>query len=407
MSIRLSAMFLILGAGLAASIGGALHYLGSNAAEPADSEASCCSAKDLDEQVLVRSSRPAAAQEEPSRPPSIPDTPVVDQHGRPLRFYSDLVKGNLVAINFLFTTCKGVCPPMGATFGKLAKDAKPGSVRLISVSVDPLTDTPQKLATWAETFGSSPNWTLVTGKKRDIDGLLRALGSFSADKINHSQLILLGDESTGTWKWINGLSSVDTIRSALDSVRGAGARGETSPDSAALRYFTDVTLVNQHGGPMRLYSDLLRGKVVVIHAFFASCKNTCPLMMSTYQKLQEHLGERLGRDVHLISITVDPENDRWELLKDYAGRVDARPGWYLLSGSRADVGAALGKLGLSTARPEGHSNVFIIGNEPTRLWKKVQGLAPADQIIEILDGVLADAGERAGRGPMPPSSRGN
>jgi protein SCO1 len=398
---------LILGTSLAASLGGVIHYVRLNAGDPANREGSCCSPKDLPEQSPSPPLPSAAAREEPSRPLSIPDTPVIDQHGRPLRFYSDLVKGQVVAVNFIFTTCKGVCPPMGATFGKLAKIANLRGVRLISVSVDPLVDTPPRLAAWAEPFGSSPNWTLVTGKKQDVDGLLRALGSFSADKTNHSQLILLGNESTGTWRRINGLSPIPTIQSALDSLREPDETSETALESAARRYFTDITLVNQNGESMRLYSDLLRGKVVVIHVFFASCKNTCPLMMATYQKLQEHLGERLGREVHLLSITVDPDNDRWEVMKDYAGRVKARPGWYLLSGPRTDVEIALGKLGLSTARPEGHSNVFLIGNEPTRLWKKVQGLAPAYQIIEILDGVLADPGEKSGREPMPPSSRGD
>ena len=105
--------------------------------------------------------------------------------------------------------------------------------------------------------------------------------------------------------------------------------------------------MNQYGETMRLYSDLLRGKVVVIHVFFSKCSNTCPLMLATDQKLQDHLGDRLGRDVHLISLTVDPENDRWESLRDYAGRLKARSGWYFLTGSREDVGFAL----RSSARP--------------------------------------------------------
>jgi protein SCO1/2 len=113
-------------------------------------------------------------------------------------------------------------------------------------------------------------------------------------------------------------------------------------------------------------------------------------MLATDQKLQEHLGDRLGRDVHLISITVDPSHDQWESLKDYASRLKARPGWYLLTGSPENVELALGKLGQSVNRREEHSNIFIIGNERTGLWKKVQGLAPSEQVITILDGVIAD-----------------
>ncbi len=156
--------------------------------------------------------------------------------------------------------------------------------------------------------------------------------------------------------------------------------------------------MNQYGESMRLYSDLLRGKVVVIHVFFSKCSNTCPLMLATYQKLQDHLGDRLGRDVHLISLTVNPENDRWEALRDHAARLKVRRGWYFLTGSSDDVGLALRKLGLAVSRREEHSNLFIVGNEPTGLWKKVQGLAPAEQIITILDGVVADQGDMSKAG---------
>ena len=68
--------------------------------------------------------------------------------------------------------------------------------------------------------------------------------------------------------------------------------------------------------------------------------------------------------------------------------------------------SALGKLGLSASRPEEHSNIFLIGNEPTQLWKKVRGLAPAEQIIEILDGVMADSGEPSRSDSGTPSRTG-
>ena len=157
---------------------------------------------------------------------------------------------------------------MGATFGKLARDLGERGVRLISVSVDPVNDTPERLAAWAGKFGSSADWTLVTGEKQDVDGLLRALGVFTADKSNHSPLILLGNDRTGTWRRVHGLSSIETIRSAIDSVREVpddqpkAAVSDTSPEpiSPAHRYFTDVPLQNQHGETVRLYSDLLRGQ---------------------------------------------------------------------------------------------------------------------------------------------------
>jgi protein SCO1 len=331
-----------------------------------------------------------------SSPLTVPDTPVVDQAGRPLRFYSDLVKGRMVAINFIFTTCQGVCPPMGTTFRKLETSLEGRGVRLISVSVDPVNDTPTRLAAWAKKYDSGPDWTLVTGRKQDIDGLLRSLGVFSADKANHSPFILLGDERKGIWRRIHGLSPPEAILAGFDAMTGppALASVEAEPETPGHRYFTDVPLVDQDGKTVRLYSDLIRDRVVVIHAFFSSCKNTCPVMMSTYQKLQEHLGARLGRDVLLISLTVDPANDGPESLKTLATRIEAKPGWHLLTGTRENLTFALKKLGLAVERREDHSNLFLIGNDRTQLWKKVRGLSPVDQIIESLDGVIADAGAK-------------
>jgi cytochrome oxidase Cu insertion factor (SCO1/SenC/PrrC family) len=343
---------------------------------------------------------------------TIPDTTLADQRGRPVRFYSDLVKGRTVAINFIFTSCKGVCPPLGARFAALERALEGRGVRLISVSVDPVNDTPARLADWSSRFGAGPDWTLLTGTRQDVDGLLKALGVFSPDKANHSPFVLIGNDRTGEWRRIHGLSPVDTIKLAIEALHpspppaAAGLSADAEPDSPARRYFSDVPLVNQHGETLRLYSDLLRGKVVVIHVFFASCKNTCPLMMSTFQKLQDHLGDRLGRDVSLLSLTVDPANDTPEVLKDYAARVGARPGWHLLTGPGANVRLALAKLGQLVEEREQHSNIFIIGNESTGLWKKVRGLDPAEPIIALMDGVIADGGRPVPegdqrRGPRP------
>src|ERR1700678_3515067 len=101
-----------------------------------------------------------------------------------------------------------------------------------------------------------------------------------------------------------------------------------SPLSAAgHRYFTDTLLVTQYGAPVALYSDLLKGKVVVINAFFATCTDSCPKMAATLEALQSRLGDRFGKDVYFLSFSVDPETDTPAKLKAYAERFHARPGW--------------------------------------------------------------------------------
>jgi protein SCO1/2 len=165
---------------------------------------------------------------------------------------------------------------------------------------------------------------------------------------------------------------------------------QTDEQAAAQKYFTDVSLVNQDGEAMRLYSDLLKGKVVVIDFFFATCQGTCLPMNRNLQKVQDSLGDRLGKEVYLISISVDPAVDTPARLKEYAKKLNARPGWYFLTGEKASVDFALHKLGQYVENKQDHTNIFIIGNERTGLWKKAFGLAKPDELIKVVDSVIDD-----------------
>jgi protein SCO1 len=165
---------------------------------------------------------------------------------------------------------------------------------------------------------------------------------------------------------------------------------QTPGQSAAQKYFTDVVLVNQNGEKMRLYSDLLKDKVVIIDFFFATCQGVCLPMNRNLQKVQEALGDHVGKDVHLISVSVDPATDTPARLKEYAKKLDARPGWYFLTGDKANVDFALHKLGGYVDNKQDHTNIFIIGNERTGLWKKAFGLAQSEALIKVVISVLND-----------------
>ena len=140
---------------------------------------------------------------------NIPDIELLDQDGRKIHFYTDLVKGHAVAINFIFTTCTTICPPLGATFARVQKELgdKVGrDVRFISISVDPATDTPERLKAWGAKFRAGEGWTFVTGNKPQVDELLRALGASSARREDHSPTVLIGD-ANGNWTRTYGLAS--------------------------------------------------------------------------------------------------------------------------------------------------------------------------------------------------------
>ena len=135
----------------------------------------------------------------------IPDIEVLDQEGRKLNFYTDLVRGKTVAINFIFTTCTTICPPLGATFARVQKDLAGRDVRLISISVDPATDTPERMKAWGAKFKAGAGWTFVTGDKPAINELLKALGAGVARPEDHTPFVLIGNDARGVWRRVYGL----------------------------------------------------------------------------------------------------------------------------------------------------------------------------------------------------------
>lgn len=168
------------------------------------------------------------------------------------------------------------------------------------------------------------------------------------------------------------------------------ARAQEPEQSAAQKYFSDVQLLNQDGEKMRLYTDLLKGKTVIINSFFATCQGSCLPLMRNLQQVQESLGDRLGEDARIISISVDPTVDTPGALKAYAQKLKAKPGWYFLTGDKASVEFALKKLGQFVEAKESHLNIFIIGNDRTGLWKKAFGLAKSEDIVKVVDSVVND-----------------
>lgn len=163
--------------------------------------------------------------------------------------------------------------------------------------------------------------------------------------------------------------------------------------SPARKYFGDVRLVDQNGRELSLYTDLMEGRTVIINPMFTSCTGACPVMSGSMAKIQSHLGDRVGKDVRLISITVDPVTDTPARLKEYAARFHAGPGWTFLTGSKENVEAAMRKLGQWVDVPANHQSLLLIGNDRTGLWKKAFALAPVEELLPVVDSVVDDKGE--------------
>lgn len=335
----------------------------------------------------------------------VPDTTVYDQNGRRLRFYTDLVKGKTVVINFIFTTCTTICPPLTATFRRVQQtlgERVGKDIQLISISVDPTTDVPERLKDFSAKFKAEPGWTFVTGSKPEIDELLGALGGYVADKNDHTPLILIGNEAAGFWTRTYGLAPATQIVKLVNeaaakpsiSTSGTEQAKEASQDKnsmadASASYFPNLVLLTQENKPVKFYADLLQGKVVLINFLFTNCKGVCSPMTANLAKVQKYLGERVGREVTMISLSVDPVTDTPTVLKKYAESFKVQPGWYFLTGEKKNVDWVLYKLGGYVEDKQQHSSVLIIGNEATGEWIKVPAMSDPGEIANAVTKLLA------------------
>lgn len=346
----------------------------------------------------------------------LPDVTVLDQTGQPRRFYRDLIAGKTVAVNFIFTSCTSICSPLSATFKavqtEMARQAGSAGVQLISISVDPLTDTPEELSRFARKFEAGPGWTFVTGSRTAIDSILKAFGVAAGDPSAHSPMIYLGHDPSRRWVRTYGLAQPRQIAERLERLRqGEGASKPAADDLAPLRqaaaqqatqstvshasqgikgadYFTNLPLVTQNRPRVRFYDDLIRNRVVLITSFYASCKDVCSPVTHNLSQVQDLLDSTVDTPVQLVSISTDPGFDTADVLRDYASRHGAKPGWAFVTGKKENVDWVLHKLGLYNDKPEQHSAVLWVGNDRNGKWLKLHALAPPEVIVSALRKVL-------------------
>ncbi|MCY1354917.1 hypothetical protein D9M69_413160 [compost metagenome] len=169
--------------------------------------------------------------------------------------------------------------------------------------------------------------------------------------------------------------------------------GESGPARKVKTPFANVPLYTQDGTKVRFYDDLIHGKVVVINMMYVMCEGICPTMTVNMRRVQWLLGDRLGREVQLYSITLQPQLDTPEVLKAYAKRHGARPGWTFLTGDPADIRRLRYSLGFFDPVPEvdenlsTHTGMLRIGNDRTQRWTMAPALCDAKRIITTINHV--------------------
>jgi protein SCO1 len=169
----------------------------------------------------------------------------------------------------------------------------------------------------------------------------------------------------------------------------APSDGRRAPGAAGGRRtrVPNVALRTHDGATVKFYDDLIKGRTVLINLMYTTCKDDCPLTMTTLAQVQRQLGARSGRDVFIYSVSVDPEHDTPEVLARYAERFGVKPGWLLLTGTPAEVKRLRRGLGddptLEAARSD-HLNLIRMGIEPLARWSGCPTWTRPETIVRYL-----------------------
>jgi len=197
-----------------------------------------------------------------------------------------------------------------------------------------------------------------------------------------------------------GLAALSTLPGSPDRPEKNGYAGVSSEERRRNR-FPDVPLVTHEGRNVRFYSDLIKGRTVFLNFLYTVCtaEAICPLATANLVEVQKILGPRVGRDVFLYSLTLDPKNDTPRVLGSYAKAFGVKPGWTFLTGEKEDIERLrrnLGYVNLDPVKdrdPSQHSGMLRYGIEPLELW----GGCPILSRPEVIARRLAWMEPRGGR----------
>lgn len=152
----------------------------------------------------------------------------------------------------------------------------------------------------------------------------------------------------------------------------------------------NIPLTTHENKPVRFYDDLVKDKIVLINFMFTNCEHICLPMTANLVRVQELLGDHVGRDIFMLSITLDSEYDTPEVLKDFAELHRVTAGWFFLTGEYEDIERLRRNLGIYDPDPvidadkEQHAGLLTFGNERTGRWAALPALMKPEQIVEAV-----------------------
>jgi protein SCO1 len=156
------------------------------------------------------------------------------------------------------------------------------------------------------------------------------------------------------------------------------------------RYFPNSVVQTHLGEKLRFYDDVVRGKIVVFNMMYSICTGICPSNTANLLEVQKALGKRLGKDIFMVSMTLQPEFDTPRALHEYVKRYDIQPGWTFLTGQPKEMDVIRRKLGFFNDDPKidsdlaNHTGMVRVGNEPLDRWFMVPSLSQPQQIARAI-----------------------
>jgi protein SCO1 len=159
------------------------------------------------------------------------------------------------------------------------------------------------------------------------------------------------------------------------------------------RYFPNLMLTTQEGKKVKFYDDLVKDKIVVFNMFYAKCEGICSPVTRNLVRVQNLLGDRVGKDIFFYSFSLKPKEDTVAALAHYAEMHKVKPGWLFLTGTVDDMELLRRKLGFVDPDPEvdkdtsNHIGVLKYGNEPLQRWGGCPGMQAPDAIAEAISWV--------------------
>ena len=159
----------------------------------------------------------------------------------------------------------------------------------------------------------------------------------------------------------------------------------------------DRVLLDQDGREVRFVGDVLGDRIIVMDFVFTSCTNVCPILSAVLSQVRHSLGERVGDEVGIVSVTVDPVRDTPERLKSYAVKHNADvPGWTWLTGPKTTLEDVLIGLGAYSVNFEDHPSMVLVGDMRTGQWSRFFGFPSPKRIVEQVERLQAARKSAAG-----------